>query len=187
MKGNIKTNVDIEQDVLEKLLEHCFCQNTNETKTYSVLNDVYRVVFKLKRNVLMESINEVGFGMHEGPIPSCSYAKVNEVQKEEYKTYKDLSESNEPITLCCLNKSNCLYSYQDNLKQVKQQMSNCLKVESSVVLTTGGNFSSFHIDTYGTSRISIIPEWNLGLSKIWIFYCHKNIKMKNHFFSYIIY
>ena len=140
------------------------------------MNDIYCVAFELPDDVLMERINSVGFGMKKKCIPSCSYAKVNEVIKDNYKSYNDLSESDEPITLCCLNKNNCMYSYQDNPTEIIDYLDTNLKVESSVLFTTGGNFSYFHIDTYGSSRISIIPDWNLGIYKIWIFYCHEKIK-----------
>jgi hypothetical protein len=178
MKENIIINADIERDVLKQLLDHCFCEKMKETESYSVLNEVYVVAFELSEDILMERINSVGFGMNKKRIPSCSYAKVNEVKKDNYKYYTDLSESNEPITLCCLSKNNCMYSYQDNPTEVNEHLNTNLKVESSVVFTTGGNFSYFHIDTYGSSRISIISEWNRGLYKIWIFYCHETIKDK---------
>ena len=176
MKENIIINADIEQVVLKKLLDHCFYDKIKETVSHSVLNDLYSVAFELPDDILMERINSVGFGVKNKCIPSCSYAKVNEVKKDNYKSYKDLSESKEPITLCCLNKKNCMYSYQDNPIEVNEYLDANLKVESSVVFTTGGNFSYFHIDTYGSSRISIIPSWNLGIYKIWIFYCHEQIK-----------
>jgi hypothetical protein len=176
MNENIIINEDIERDVLKKLLDYCFSDNIKETVAYSVLNEIYDVSFQLPDDILMESINKVGFGMNKKLIPSCSYAKVNEVKKDNYKSYKDLSESKEPITLCCLNKKNCMYSYQDNQTKLSEYLDTNIKVESSVVFTTGGNFSYFHIDTYGSSRISIIPGWNLGIYKIWIFYCHEQIK-----------
>jgi len=147
MKKNIIINADIEQVVLKKLLDHCFYDKIKETISHSVLNDLYSVAFELPDDILMERINSVGFGVKKKYIPSCSYAKVNEVKKDNYKSYKDLSESKEPITLCCLNKKNCMYSYQDNPIEVNEYLDANLKVESSVVFTTGGNFSYFHIDT----------------------------------------
>ena len=182
MNENIIVNKDIEPDVLKKLLDHCFCEKIKEPVSYSVLNEIYDVSFELHEDILIESINKVGFGMNKKQIPSCSYVKVNELKNDNYKSYKDLSESKEPITLCCLNKKNCMYSYQDNLSEVNEHLDTNIKLESSVVFTTGGNFSYFHIDTYGSSRISIIPGWNLGIYKIWIFYCHEQIKGDFEFF-----
>ena len=80
MNENIIINEDIERDVLKKLLDHCFSDNIKETVAYSVLNEIYDVSFQLPDDILMESINKVGFGMNKKLIPLCSYAKVNEVK-----------------------------------------------------------------------------------------------------------
>lgn len=168
------TNSFITHETIRTLIEHCSTKNMNFIQSFKEINNIYKYNFKQSEDELFDNLNNQGFGLKKKRIPNCSYIKSEEAQIPERK-YAEMTQmlcnkSHTSLVVCCLTKKNVMYKYTDNEKVIKDNNKDAVKIESSVIFTCGLNFTSFHIDTYSSKRISVIPKWNRGVYKIWMFF-----------------
>lgn len=162
-------NQQIDHSTIKTLIGHC--SNINNNKSFIEVKNLYKYKFAQKDDELYKNFNMEGFGMVKKCLPTYSCLKSDEVElpKEFDKKWKygDMTtmlsdNSVASLVLCSLNKQNSMYKYNDNVEDIKSTYRDTEKIDSSVVLTCGLNFTPFHIDTYAPKRISIIPYWNQG-------------------------
>lgn len=179
------SNQQIDHFTIKALIEHCL--TIKNSKCFVEVKNLYKYKFVQKDDELYENFNKEGFGIKK-IIPAASCMKSNEVElhkrNDKQWNYNDMTtmlsdNSYASLVLCSLNKKNSMCKFKDNLEDIKSNYSDAKKIDSCVVFTCGLNFTPFHVDTYAAKRISIIPNWNRGVYKIWIFYKGYGVRDKN--------
>lgn len=176
-------NQEIDHSTIKTLIKHCL--TINNSKSFVEVKSLYKYKFSKKDDELYENFNKEGFDMVDKCLPTSSCLKTDEVElskgNDKKWKYGDMTtmlsdNSVTSLVLCSLHQKNSLCKYQDNIKEIKNNYGCAKKIDSSVVFTCGLNFTPFHMDTYSPKRLSIIPHWNRGVYKIWMFYKDNGVR-----------